>query len=167
VARADDIDRHWGMGCTDVLLIVAAVPPARGAAPNTPTGLFCVLWENARICNLKAQTESADADAVPEHIRRQFIQVVRKYYFADARGPSPTEKLHAEREHGVASAPSRIETLPTHNGFRARSKWQARALRQRFRTYWTLMSAPSARTSKRSDGSGAAGFAAVTSGAEM
>ena len=27
--------------------------------------------------------ESADSDAVPDHIRRQFIQVGRKYYFAD------------------------------------------------------------------------------------
>jgi len=101
VARADDIDRHWGMGCMDVLLIVAAVPPARGAAPNTPTGL----------------------------ILRPYLQ----FQGAD----------------------------------RIRSKWQARALRLRFPTYWTPMSAPSARTSKRSDGSGAAGFAAVTSGGEM
>jgi len=29
------------------------------------------------------QTDAADSDAVPEHIRRQFVQVGRKYYFAD------------------------------------------------------------------------------------
>jgi hypothetical protein len=29
------------------------------------------------------QTEAADSNEVPEHIRRQFIQIGRKYYFAD------------------------------------------------------------------------------------